>query len=354
MKLLVRNIKRILRLYYAIKLGGVIQLLKNYNSKSSNVILVHSYFKGYFMNSLEHDFVLASVFVNLRKDYRFVLLKNVNTIKNSFVVFNPHEEFGQGNVNYSKHLSGIVKSLEERNNKVFYSSSDIEWWENKAFMHRKFEELNIQTPQTFILPLLPFEKEKQLPLSFPFLIKEEHSCASEGVHKVNNQEEFNKVIESASFISRNENIIIQRLVSMHKDLRVILIRSEIVLHYWRVNTAKEWKPTSTSHGSKVDFVTFPEKWKKKIIENFEKLNIVTGAFDITWENDDLETEPIFLEVSPSYQPNPPYEVESLNLSYGKWKKALLFRNSWDFHYIKIIYEMKYKILRPLIIYPHSG
>ncbi|WP_264291210.1 hypothetical protein [Aliarcobacter butzleri] len=36
----------------------------------------------------------------------------------------------------------------------------------------------------------------------------------------------------------------------------------------------------------------------------EKFNLDTGAFDIAWNNDDLNTEPYFLEVSPFYQPNP--------------------------------------------------
>ena len=348
MKFVVRNIKRIIRLFFALQLTGIFKLIKNYNSKSVNVILVPTYIKGYFLNSLEHDFVLAGVLVNAGKDYRFVHLRNYKKIHDSFVIYNPHEVFGVGYVNYSKRLTDIVRELEMNNNSVFYPSNDIEWWENKTFMHTKFESLGIRCPETHIISLMEYKGNQELPLSFPFLIKEEHSCAAQGVHKVNTRAEFDRIVSSVSFKLRNENIIIQKLIKMHCDLRVILIRSEIVLHYWRVNPSEEWKPTSTSHGSNVDFVTFPEQWREYIIQAFKKLNITTGAFDITWDDDDLSTEPYFLEISPSYQPNPPMNVIGKGFTYGQWKKKLLMNDSWDEHYIKIIYSIKEKLLLPII------
>ena len=30
---------------------------------------------------------------------------------------------------------------------------------------------------------------------------------------------------------------------MKRDLRVIIVNDEIVLHYWRINNSAEWKPT---------------------------------------------------------------------------------------------------------------
>lgn len=337
-----------MRLCFALQLSGIVKLIKQYNRKSSNVILVPTYIKGYFLNSLEHDFVLASVLVNAGKDYRFVHLNNYRKIRNSFVIYNPHEVFGAGYVNYSLRLTQIVKELEANNNSVFYPSADIEWWENKTFMHNKFESLGVRCPETYVIPLEEISSYRELPLSFPFLIKEEHSCAAQGVHKVNSRSEFDKIINSDAFKLRNENVIIQKLIKMHRDLRVILIRSEIVLHYWRVNPSEEWKPTSTSHGSNVDFVSFPEQWRDYIINAFEKLNITTGAFDITWDDDDLSTEPYFLEISPSYQPNPPMDLKGRRFTYGQWKKKLLLKDSWDEHYIRIIYSIKSKLLSPII------
>jgi len=105
----------------------------------------------------------------------------------------------------------------------------------------------------------------------------------------------------------------------------------------------EWKPTSTSHGSGVDFITFPEKWRDYIISTFQKLQITTGAFDIAWQNDDLETEPYFLEVSPFYQPNPPADLTNKLFSYGQYKKMLLFSNSWDKLYVENVYSLRLKV-----------
>ena len=201
MKFVVRNIKRILRLYYSIQLAGFWKLYKSYNRNSTNVILVPTYIKGYFLNSLEHDFVLASVFANAGKKYRFVHLSKSETIKNSFVVYNPHEIFGEGYINYSKRLADIVKLLEANNNIVFYSSKDIEWWENKSFMHKQFDLLGVRTPETHIIPLKELHDNYVLPIAFPFLIKEEHSCAAQGVHKVNNYEQFwKKCPKSQTFL----------------------------------------------------------------------------------------------------------------------------------------------------------
>ena len=118
----------------------------------------------------------------------------------------------------------------------------------------------------------------------------------------------------------NEVLIKQQLINMRKDLRVILVGGEIVHYYWRINLSGEWKPTSTSFGSKVDFGNFPEQWRQHIIDTFKKLELTAGAFDITWEGDDLSQEPLYLEVSPVFQPNP--KIEMRDKSYAYFKKMV--------------------------------
>ena len=71
----------------------------------------------------------------------------------------------------------------------------------------------------------------------------------------------------------NKKLILQRLLNMRRDLRVILVGNEIILHYWRINLSDEWKPTSTGFGSQVDFENFPENWRSWIIDSFNKLKI---------------------------------------------------------------------------------
>jgi hypothetical protein len=54
-----------------------------------------------------------------------------------------------------------------------------------------------------------------------------------------------------------------------------------------------------------------------------------GAFDVAWENDDLNSEPLFLEFSPRFSPNPPIDLSTKNYGYGSFKKKLLIKNSYE-------------------------
>jgi hypothetical protein len=135
-----------------------------------------------------------------------------------------------------------------------------------------------------------------------------------------------------------EGVLIQDLIEMRRDLRVILVGEEIVLHYWRINKDKDWKPTSTGFGSVVDFDNFPKHWKSHIIETFKKLNLKTGAFDITWQNDDLANTPLYLEVSPAYMPNPRNFIK--DEPYSKFKSALRYSSSYESAYVNIVNTIK--------------
>jgi glutathione synthase/RimK-type ligase-like ATP-grasp enzyme len=177
-------------------------------------------------------------------------------------------------------------------------------------------------------------------IQFPYLIKAEHSCASEGLYKISGFSDLAGLIADQNFMRKNRNIIAQELINMRKDLRVILVNGEIVLHYWRINPDKDWKPTSTSYGSQVDFDFFPEQWRQHIIDTFLSLELTTGAFDITWRDDDLSTEPIYLEVSPFYQPNPKMELKKK--SYAFYKQHFSFFNSWDVKYVDVVFSIKQK------------
>jgi len=123
-------------------------------------------------------------------------------------------------------------------------------------------------------------------------------------------------------------------------LRVILVGAEVILFYWRINNAKEWRPTSASFGSDVDFVFFPEQWREHIVDTFLKLNLSTGAFDITWHNDDLATEPVYLEVSPVYEPNP--KIELKGKPYASYKKKFSPFNEYYEKYVEVVFEIKFK------------
>lgn len=239
---------------------------------------------------------------------------------------------------YTNVLFHVTKQLELQGNNVFPKHSETILWENKAYMHQVFFLEKVNEPKTTIFGSL--EDLLNTKINFPFLVKAEHSCSSEGIYKIASWDDMGDLVSNKKFIAENKRIIVQELINMRKDLRVILVKGEILHHYWRINLNDEWKPTSTSYGSKVDFNFFPEQWRQHIIDTFKSLNLTTGAFDITWQNDDLSTKPLYLEVSPFYQPNPKMEIK--DRAYAFYKQNFSVFNSWDTKYVDVVFDIKHK------------
>lgn len=238
--------------------------------------------------------------------------------------------------NYAQILFYITKQLEDQKCMVYPASNEVLFWENKGHMTQKFFEANISTPKTF---LITDQKQfESIDLSFPYLIKEEHSASSEGLYKISSQEDLERFFK-LNYFAKNKFLIVQELLNMRRDLRVILAGEKVLHHYWRINKSNEWKPTSTSHGSGVDFESFPEQWREFIIDQFKRLNLTTGAFDIAWRDDDLSSQPLILEVSPNYQPNPKVDLSKMKYSYGEYKKKFLLKDSYDYKYVDIVFEL---------------
>jgi hypothetical protein len=93
----------------------------------------------------------------------------------------------------------------------------------------------------------------------------------------------------------------------------------------------------------VDFENFPEHWRQHIIDTFKKLNLTSGAFDITWQNDDLNSVPLYLEVSPVFQPNPKIELNGKEYAY--YKKSFSPFNTYDTKFVQLIFDIKQKQIK---------
>lgn len=242
--------------------------------------------------------------------------------------------------NYTSVLSYLSSSLQAQGNIVFPNLWEVGFWENKASMHKIFENLKIRTPESIIVGTRNNDLSILAEQSYPLLIKEEHSCSSNGLHKVNSYKEAVALFNSKEILNANQQLVVQKLINIRRDLRVILVGEEIVWHYWRINLQADWMPTSTGNGSRVDFENFPENWREWIVSSFKKLNILTGAFDIAWDNDDLSNEPYILEVSPFYQPNPMPALEKNLKEYGLWKKGFGFEDSYQAGVVDIIFNVQ--------------
>jgi glutathione synthase/RimK-type ligase-like ATP-grasp enzyme len=333
-----RTAKVFIGIFYALTRMNLIHLIRRYNKNSENVIWVYFFGYQYPIECLIRDLICIRYLVENGKDYKISFGRKIGRVANSNVFINPsrmHDTYGLKN--HCSVIGHVIGELEKQGNKCYPSYSDILFWENKEHMHKKFKELEISCPKTEIL--YHEDDLENLEMRYPFLLKDTNAHHSKGLYKVNNLEEAKLRFAKSKLEKPGIIFLAQELIEMRKDLRVIHVGGKIVLHYWRVNPEKEWKPTSTSYGSEVDFVTFPEKWRGYIQDQFDKLGMVTGAWDITWNNDDLETQPLFLEISPLYAANPNFSVKGKVYNYGQWKEKMLFKNAYEYKYYEITYEI---------------
>ena len=306
----------------------------------------HASPKPWWKYLLRGDFILKdagliAALVEAKIPYRIVTGDKVEALRDERIVYSIFEYNPERRRNYSAGLVEALRSIEARGNTLFPSADEAEWWENKVFMHERFEALGVRCPATVLDRVaddLHVEK-----FEFPLLVKEPHSQGSAGLHKVENAEALRRL--RAEFRSHGEpEVLIQELLDMSRDLRVTMVGDKIVHHYFRINTTEEWQPTSTRRGSLVDFEPFPEQWRDHIISTFTRLGMHTGAFDICWEGDDLDTEPIFLEVSPAYTPNPPPPAAFSGQPYYAFKQQLTGPDSFGTAFVRIVFDIQRMVL----------
>ncbi len=336
----------LIRLYSSIKKVGLPIFNDN---KAQFIIWAPHFFSLSFLLSDNLQKIL-STYLEIKKSNKKVtiyLRKDIGSFRDKIIFYFGENRYNvYGFFNYVNVIHHIANSLVEQGNKICPKPNEVMLWENKVHMHHLFERLNIRTPKSKILDIQHLDFD--LSFQFPILIKEPHSCSSEGVHKVNDEEEFKNLLSSQNFRIRNRLVIAQELLNMRSDLRVILVGEEIVWHYWRKNTSGEWKPTSTGRGGGVDFNNFPEKWRIWIIEKFKLLNLTSGAFDIAWERDDYNTEPYILEISPFYQPNPKPKNKKNLAFYGDWKKSLKFMDNYQVASVDLLFNIQGKVTKEFL------
>ena len=348
--ILFKIFKRILFYSYLVAQVNWLKFFKLRSKNAENVLLMfqtypNDYFAYLSSGTVENDFALLNALLEHNQPFELCLgIKNLLKYKSKKIYFNISYFFNiEKKENYAESLLLFLSDLEKQGNALIPRKSDAAYWENKEYMQQQFQNLNIPHPKTWIV-----SKAEQLPseqiLDFPVLYKPFHSSGSVGIVEVKDYASLLETIEKEG----RYGFFLQKRVNMTRDIRVIFVGDEIVLHYWRINNSKEWKPTSTGHGSSVDFDFFPEQWRDFIHQEYKKLNLKTGAFDITWENDDFDTTPLFLEVSPSYMPNPPQPKEYASLTYKAYKNKLFGKQAYYKSYIDLVFVIKKKLVTAYI------
>jgi hypothetical protein len=128
------------------------------------------------------DFALINAVVERELPFRLVTGPEIGTVVNSRIVYSV-DAYNPARVrNYSASLMAALRQLEAQGNVLYPSADEAEWWENKVFMHRRFDELGINTPPTTIVGRETDVDEESL--EYPLIAKEPHSHGSLGVHKV--------------------------------------------------------------------------------------------------------------------------------------------------------------------------
>lgn len=236
----------------------------------------------------------------------------------------------------------FVRGLEAHGNRVHPSVDEILWWENKAFMHRRFDELGIPTPRTWILdladPLVPADAPT------PILLKEIHSAGARGIEFFDDLESLQARLRQPDLRQRGSSVLLQELCSVDRDLRVVLVADEIVYAHWRFKHHFRWEASTYAKGKQGLFEDVPERWRSTITQWFSRTGLVTGAFDLAWPDQDLSRPPMVFEVSPRYFPNPAPPPD-VGLEYGDYKHRLRLRGSFESRLIDRMDDIHVRIQR---------
>jgi hypothetical protein len=307
-----------------------IDVIRLYDRRSRTVLWIYPCAPARLLEYLGRsvivgDLAYVDALARNRIGFRVVVGKRIGRTHGARILYNPSHQFMNpfSLLDYPTFLAGMAQALEHQNNRLLPGSTELAFWENKGFMQDRFAALDIAHPATHRL------RTEDLPgfagLSHPFLVKELHSAGGKGLHKIETRDQQARV--ARRLLERGQyEVLAQRIVAMTRDLRVTVIGDEIVLAYWRINPDGSWRPTGTSGGSRVVFGDFPERWRGYFVETARALGLGSAAFDVAWEADDVATQPMILEVSSFFQPNPPLPERAQGGAYRDYKKRIFGRD----------------------------
>jgi len=331
-------VKQTICLYFVLSRVSFVKVIASYFPKDAPHIIwipKMQWAGGSIVKSMAMFSALSDLGVKIKifsgKDIGRFYNKNIYLYLNN--KYNIH-----GFSNYTFILKSIVSQLEKQNNKVYPSSNDIAYWENKVFMYRQFKKKNIPHPKTKIISI----NDEKINFKYPYLIKEDHSCGGKGVHKINNETELKELINGKDFQKNNRNFIVQELIDIRKDLRLTIVQDKVLGCYWRINTSKEWQKTSTKFGfTKISFENIPSFIFDNLLSITKSLDLKMAAYDIVFKDDDVNNEFQILEVSPVHASNPKINNDYYLKNPGSFKKklSLIKSNSYDYHLIDYTFKI---------------
>lgn len=319
--------KAIFQIGYALLKINWWQFFKLYSKKANIIIYSTCLAKRKIATELIcWDLGYINYCIKAHKKFRIVI--DITNEVEKTIFWSPSKIMGSSTKMYVSQLLEIAKKSEAKNNKIYPNSYDLLFFENKAFMYQYFINEKLTIPETFLFTSIQDLEANGDNIFYPILLKGEHSAGGEDVFKMNSKEELLSYLKNSDFLQKFNTIIVQKLLNIRKDLRVAFIGDEVVVNYWRINPSKEWKMTSTSQGSYLDFENYPTQWHQYFVDVFKKTNLTMGAFDIAWEDDEINTTPYVLEVGSRFGPNPTINLNNSMLTYSNWKKKIIHKTPY--------------------------
>lgn len=225
---------------------------------------------------------------------------------------------------YSRQVHEFARGLERQGNLPLCSADEVAFWENKAHMHAKLDEVSAPTPRT---TLITSENWRNVEFDLePVLIKKEHSAGSAGIRHFETAAKAREFVAGYRFRPA-ESLIMQAVVrGATRDLRLTIVGDRMVPSstYWRVKTPEaiaspSFTTTATNYGSSVVHGDVPESVVPFGARYLRQLGLRTAGIDLMWVDDDTSEDPLILELSPYYQPNPPKPDRYADWSYKDYK-----------------------------------
>ena len=333
--------KRISCLYSLFKINIISFLLLN-KRNSDNIIIIDNFLKNIYYGDVAilHDLSYIYSFIKLKKEFTICNSEKALNLKNKKIYLNLNKNYLKGlqHKNYSTRQIEYIVQLERKKNIVFPSSYEASFWENKINMYSEFKRHKINHPQTSVINNVSELESCLINHCFPVISKIDNGSGSAGIIEIKNKKDKN-LLSGLSF-----PFLLQDRLTITKDCRIVILNFKYHNHYFRNNTSSDWHPTSTSLGSYLSYEKLPEEIIGKVIGVTKKLNLRVAAFDICWENDDLTSPVIFLEVSTSYLPNPKYYG---NKKYKEWKTILVGKNPYWKSNVQNFFSQKFDLFKGL-------
>lgn len=331
MRILKHLIIQVISLLVCLSKLNLFKFFKLCDSKSQNVVLLglagrRNVIDYIFRANILHDLCLIIAFIKKEQTFKIVFPnKKIGKIRNKKVFYTPMPTFDRlGLENHSASLQFIIKNLEFQNNECLPSYKEVKYWENKGFMYKKFKKLKISHPRTIIVNKNNFDvalRDLKESIEFPFLVKKLFSNHSRGIYYVQNSEEFDSIV-----VNKLNNgkipFVIQEVLDIDKDMRVVIINNKAYLSYFRTKERQNvgFTTTSTSNGSKVQFDVINDKFEKELVNITRILGLRNAAYDVAFTKN-KKGYSIF-EVSPSYIANPKPPAKYIDQPYTSFKSSI--------------------------------